>query len=147
MKTLSFNTTIHADRQKVWEAMTQPETFRQWIDAAFPGSYSEGEWKQGADIRFYGPDKSGTLMHVDEFRPYEYIGGTHTAILQKGGIIDRESEEAKGWIGSKENYTYTENGNATDLTVEIVMVDPAWTDMFNEGWPKALKKLKEICEA
>jgi hypothetical protein len=147
MKTLFFSTTIHADRQKVWETMLQPETYKLWSGAGWPDSYYEGEWKQDADIRFCGPDQAGTLLHIDAYRPFEYLGGTHTAILLKGGIIDKDSEDAKGWVGTKENYTFIQDGDTTTLKVEIIMTNPAWESMFNEGWPNALKKLKELCEA
>ena len=38
-----------------------------------------------------------------------------------------------------------EQDGETDLTVEMI-INPDWQKMLNEGWPNALKKLKEICE-
>jgi hypothetical protein len=60
-------------------------------------------------------------------------------------MLDRNSPEAKGWIGTTEEYTFTEKNGKTELKV-TVNTTPEWESMFNDGWPDALKKLKEICE-
>jgi hypothetical protein len=44
-----------------------------------------------------------------------------------------------------ESYTFKEKDDTTDLKVEIY-TNPDWEKMFNDGWPNALKKLKEIAE-
>jgi hypothetical protein len=51
----------------------------------------------------------------------------------------------KEWTPAYENYSLTKIGN--DIKFEVNM-DAAenFVDMFNEMWPKALKKLKEIAE-
>ena len=37
----------------------------------------------------------------------------------KDGVEDVNSEKVKGWSGSMENYTLKENGDKTELTVEM----------------------------
>ena len=66
--------------------------------------------------------------------------------MQSGGIEDRDSEVAKGWVGITEAYTFKEKNGKTELKVEI-NTNPQWESMFNDGWPAALDKLKEISEA
>jgi uncharacterized protein YndB with AHSA1/START domain len=145
MKKLEYKININAPAEKVWNAMLNRDTYNEWTNVSWPGSSYEGNWKQGENIRFVGPDGTGTLAHFAEVKPYKYIGAEHIAVLGKGGIEDRTSDMAKGWVGTLENYTFNEANGKTELTVEI-HTNPAWEKMFNDGWPGALNKLKEIAE-
>ncbi len=145
MKNLEFKISIAGSKQKVWETMLSPATYREWVNAAWPDSFFEGEWKEGNNLRFISADGSGTLATLIEHRPYDYSFAKHIAVLQPGGIEDRDSDVAKGWIGTTESYTFTENDNTTELKV-VLTINPEWEKMFSDGWPKALAKLKEICE-
>jgi uncharacterized protein YndB with AHSA1/START domain len=146
MKKLEYNIAINATRQKVWSTMLEKETYKQWVDVAWPGSYYEGEWKQGNNLRFITPDGSGTLVTLLKHLPYELSHAKHIAVLNPGGVEDRDSEVAKGWIGTTETYTFTEAKGVTELKVEID-TNPDWAAMFHDGWPKALAKLKELSES
>ncbi|MEO6232504.1 MAG: SRPBCC domain-containing protein [Ferruginibacter sp.] len=145
MKNLIYKIAISAGAQKVWEIMLAPDTYQEWVNAAWPGSFYEGRWAEGENLRFIGKDGSGTLALLESYKPYTYISARHIAILQSGGIEDRESDIAKGWIGTTENYMFKDESGVTMLTVELI-INPEWEKMFNEGWPKALARLKEICE-
>lgn len=145
MKTLEFKITIAADRKHIWKTMLSPVTYRQWVMDSWPDSYYEGVWEKGEEIKFYGPEGAGTLARIVEFKPYDLILAEHIAIIKQGGTLDKESDAAKSWTGSKEQYTFTSKGNETELLVTIVS-DPVWLNMFNEGWPKALQLLKKLCE-
>ena len=146
MKSIKFKTNIAVSRQKVWDTMLAPVTYKEWVNAAWPGSYYEGEWKEGQTLRFITPDGSGTLALLIEHKPYRYSFAKHIAVLTPGGIEDRDSEIAKGWIGTTESYTFTEQNDGTVLEV-VLTVNPEWEKMFSDGWPQALAKLKEICES
>lgn len=145
MKELEFTAQIAAPPKKVWETMLNLDTYKQWTDVAWPGSTYEGKWSKGSDIRFIGADASGTLATIKDLAPYERVVAEHVAILQKGGVEDRTSEVASQWIGTTESYYLDEKNGKTDLRVKL-KVTPEWAQMFEEGWPKALKKLKEISE-
>jgi hypothetical protein len=80
-----------------------------------------------------------------EHKPYDYSFAKHIAVLNPGGIEDRDSDVAKGWIGTTESYSFTEQNDVTELKIELT-INPEWEKMFSDGWPKALAKLKEICE-
>jgi uncharacterized protein YndB with AHSA1/START domain len=146
MKTLEYQIDINASKEKVWNTMLQLETYQQWTEVSWPGSSYEGEWKQGAAMRFGAPGQGGTYAELREVRPYEHIHAEHTASINPDGSLDRDSEMAKGWVGTTESYTFTENNGTTALTVHI-KTNPDWAPMFDEGWPPALKKLKELCES
>lgn len=145
MKNIQYEIHIKAPRQKVWETMIDPDTYKEWTNASWPDSYYEGKWEKGEKIKFISKDGSGTLALIEECNPYDYIGAKHIAILQKGGKEDDESDIAKGWIGTLESYTFKEENGETDLTATMV-INHDWQKMFDDGFPGALKKLKEICE-
>ncbi len=145
MKKLEFKIDIAANPQKVWDTMLSPETYKEWVNVSWPGSYYEGNWKQGENLRFLSPGRGGTLATLIEHRPYEFSMAKHIAVINSDGTEDRDSEVAKGWIGSTEAYTFTENDGETELKVEV-NTNPGWEKMFTDDLPKALGKLKEICE-
>jgi uncharacterized protein YndB with AHSA1/START domain len=146
MKKLEFKINISAPKQRVWETMLNAATYKEWAQAAWPGSFYEGTWAENEKIRFIGNQGSGTLALIKKYQPYDHIAATHIAALLPGGVEDTDSDLAKGWIGTKESYTFTEQDNHTNVVVEII-TNPSWEEMFADGWPKALAKLKEICEA
>lgn len=145
MKTLEFKIDINADKQKVWNTMLQPETYKQWVNVSWPGSIYQGEWKQGQGMRFVSPGQGGTFAELKEVTPYDHIHAEHTAVINPDGSLDRDSDMAKGWIGTTESYTFTKKNGKTELKVQI-KTSPAWEEMFSDGWPNALEKLKELCE-
>ena len=146
MKTLNYEITIAASPQKVWETMLEKETYVQWVSVSWPGSSYKGECKKGASIRFTGEDGGGgTLAEITELKPYSRVVAEHVAVLLEDGSEDRESDMAKGWIGTTEAYTFTGEGGSTKVEVELTTA-PEWASMFEEGWPNALEALKQLVE-
>lgn len=145
MEHIEYKVVIEAPAKKVWDTMLQQDTYRQWVGKSWPNSYYEGKWEKGEKIKFIGPDESGTLAELVEVKPYERILARHIAILNPGGIEDRTSETAKGWIGITEEYRFAEQYGKTTLTIHIE-TNPAWRKMFDDGWPAALQELKKMAE-
>jgi uncharacterized protein YndB with AHSA1/START domain len=145
MKKLVFSIDIDAPKEKVWNLMLAPESYKEWVAASWPGSFYKGNWAKGEKINFVSDDGSGTQAMIKEITPFESISAVHIAILLSGGVEDTTSELAKNWIGIEEQYIFSQTGNKTKLSVNI-STQPDWAQMFEEGWPNALKKLKEICE-
>ncbi len=145
MEHLEYQIVISAPAKQVWNTMLQEETYRQWAGRSWPGSFYEGKWAEGEKIRFIGPDGSGTLAELVELKPYESVFARHIAVLGKGGTEDRTSDVAKGWMGTTEEYILREASGKTTLTV-LIGTSPAWTKMFDEGWPGALEELKTLTE-
>ena len=73
---------------------------------------------------------------------FRFFAGMH---LLGDGSEDRESDMAKGWIGTTEAYTFTGENGSTKLDVELTTA-PEWASMFEDGWPKALEALKQLAE-
>jgi uncharacterized protein YndB with AHSA1/START domain len=144
MKTLHFHISLNAPKETVWKTMLEPDSYKVWTTEFTPGSYYEGSWNKGAKIRFLSPDGEGMSSEIAENRKYEFISVKHLGII-KNGIEDRESPEAKAWALSFENYTFTEKAGVTELRVDME-IEPENEKMFKDVWPKALAKLKQLCE-
>ncbi len=131
--------------------MLDDKTYREWTSDFQSGSYYEGNWDEGSDIRFLAPREnglpSGMLSKVVRNIPYEYISLEH-----RGQVIDgkddTESDDAKQWKGAHENYSFKEAGGVTELTIELEGEDISkeMSDMMEAMWPPALEKLKNIAE-
>lgn len=144
-KTLQFSTVVEAPREVVWETMLAPETYRQWAAEFGEGSYFEGSWDEGREIRFLTPEGGGMLAVIAESRRPEFVSIKHLGFI-KDGVEDTESPEVRAWAPMHENYTLAEaDGGATEVRVELDSV--AEMDAFMlETWPKALSRLKAIAE-
>ena len=145
MQSITFTTEINAPARTVWNIMTDPETYREWVGAAFPGSTYRGEWKQGTDIRFVDDTGAGTLAHLHRIEPYRLAESEHIAMLGPGGTVDTESEQARNWKGTRENYYLEDVAGGTRLRVEM-LTPPEYKAMFEDNFPAMLDKLKEMSE-
>jgi hypothetical protein len=145
MKTLHFSTIVNAKRDAVWNAMLAPETYKLWTAEFAEGSYFEGSWNKGDKIRFLSPDGNGITSVIAENRPYEFISIKHLGII-KDGVENTESDEARSWTPAFENYSFSDVGPSTEIKVDMD-ITPEYEDYMTRVWPKALAKLKVICEA
>jgi hypothetical protein len=148
METLTFSTFINADKRKVWDTMLEDKTYREWTKAFMEGSYYDGSWEKGSEIRFLGADEHGKLQgiisRIKENRKYEFVSIEHFGLI-KDGIVDTQSDEVKKWAPSFENYTFNSKENGTEVIVEM-QVNTEYKEMFEDMWPRALKNLKTLCE-
>jgi hypothetical protein len=144
MKTLHYAATIDAPRKQVWDVMLGPETFKAWTTPFAEGSYFEGSWDEGRKIRFLIPDGSGMTSMIAQNRPYEFLSIKHLGII-KDGIDDTESDVARRWAPAYENYTFANADTATELKIDVDAA-PDFEAFMEDAWPKALAKLKTLCE-
>lgn len=149
MQKLHFSILINAPREKVWNTMLNDATYRQWTEVFSKGSHFIGSWDQGASIKFLAPNENGIMdgmiSRIKENRLHQYVSIEHLGIIQNGKE-DTSSEAIKGWAGALENYTFKDKDGKTEVLVDIDMEDEH-VKMFEDIWPKALEKLKEIAEA
>jgi hypothetical protein len=148
METLQFSILIHAGKRKVWDTMLQDKSYREWSREFHAGSYYEGSWTKGSEIRFLAPDDQGVVQglfsRIKDNIPYQFISIEHLGVINNG-VVDTTSDEVKKWTPSFENYTFTEVGDSTKLTIDM-QIEPDYKSMFEEMWPRALKTLKALCE-
>jgi len=145
MNTLHFSSVIHAGRETVWNTMLAPDTYRLWTAEFTEGSYFEGSWAGGERISFLAPDGNGMASVIAENRPHEHLSIKHIGYV-KDGVEDTDSEMVRSWAPAFENYSLSESGPSTDLKVDID-VAPEFEEYMTKTWPRALSRLKAICEA
>lgn len=143
-KTLEFAVRIDAPRNRVWDVMIGPATYGQWTAAFCEGSCFEGSWEQGARIQFLSPGGGGMSSEIAENRLHEYISIRHVGEIA-GGVEDTSSEKVLGWAPSYENYSFSDVPGGTELRVNIEVV-PEWESFILQTFPKALDRLKSLCE-
>ncbi len=145
MKTLHFSMLIAARPKVVWEAMLGLDTYKVWTAEFTEGSSFEGSWSEGQTIRFMAHDGSGMTSVIAKSRPYEFISIKHLGHI-KDGVEDTQSDAVRSWEPSFENYTFSNVGTSTEVKVDID-VPPEFEVYMRNTWPKALARLKTICEA
>ncbi len=149
MANLDYSITINAPKEKVWHTMLDLNTYKQWTEAFFPGSYYEGSWKAGSEIKFVAEVdgvKSGIQGRIAENIPNEYISIEYLGELKDGQL--KTAGDSSIWVGAHENYHFAEENGLTTVNVELI-AEHAGEELaktFDGMWPKALEKLKEICE-
>lgn len=151
MTTLKYSETINAPADMVYRIMLgldNPKDYAEWTYDFNPTSQVKGTWEKGSKMYFVGTDENGKeggmVSVIAENIPGEFISIKHI------GMLDGTTEITTGpvveqWVGSLENYTFEEKHGHTALSVSVDMEEDH-VDYFNEAWPKALKKLKAMCE-
>jgi uncharacterized protein YndB with AHSA1/START domain len=145
LKRLQFSTTVAVSPARLIEVMTGPESYRQWTSVFAEGSCFEGSWEQGQRIRFLSPSGDGMVSEIAVHRPNEFISIRHLGFIVKGAE-DTESEAVRAWAPAYENYTFTRTLDGTQVVVDQDVPED-WESHLAEAWPKALAKLKSLCEA
>jgi hypothetical protein len=148
MDKLKFSIVINAPKEKVWNTMLEDKTYRKWTEAFAEGSYYKGDWNKGSKILFLGPGADGKtggmVSRIKDNRLYEFISIEHLGEVLDG-IEDTTSDRLKIWAGALENYTFIDKGGKTEVVVDLD-INEEFKEMFEGMWPKALQKLKELCE-
>lgn len=144
MQKLHFSTTIAAAPNVVWDTMLAPDTYSDWTSAFMAGSHYEGSWEKGAKIRFLAPDGSGMVAEIAENRRNEYMSIRHLGVVNNG-VEDLASDAVKSWAPAYENYRLSVVDGGTSLEVDMEVL-PDHVAMMSEIWPKALARLKDLCE-
>ena len=145
MKKVHFSQEINAPRSRVWKTMLAPDTYQEWAAPFCEGSYYEGSWNGGDRIRFLAPNGSGMTAVIAESRAPEFLSIKHLGEVVDG-VEDTTSERVRAWAPAFENYTFNAADGGTDLHVDLD-ITPEWEQYMRDAWPKALAKLKTLCEA
>ena len=143
-KRLQFSTVIEAPVAHVYERMIEPESYQDWTSAFAEGSRFEGSRDEGERIRFVGPSGDGIVSEIAENRPNEFISIRHLGFISRG-VEDTQSEAVRSWVPAYENYTFQAVPEGTRLLIELDVTE-AFEREMKESWPKALTRLKTLCE-
>jgi uncharacterized protein YndB with AHSA1/START domain len=148
MEKLRFEIEINAPAKKVYQTMLDEKHYREWTALFNPSSHYRGSWEKGEKILFIGEDENGNVggmvSRIKENIPHQFISIEHLGLLQGDQEIT-SGPEIDAWAGALENYTFIEKNGRTLLEVDVDS-NKEYAKYFSETWPRALNKLKEICE-
>lgn len=145
MKKLIYSTLIDSTKEDIWKTIIEKDTYAKWVKAFSPNSEFEGEWKEGAEIKFFDGDMGGTVAMLDSFQPFERIVATHIATITKDKLVETTGPMTEKWIGTKEIYELEKKDHQTELRI-LMEVHEDFEEMFNNCWPKALENIKNLSE-
>ncbi|HET8860318.1 SRPBCC domain-containing protein [Marivirga sp.] len=151
MKKLQFKISISAPANKVYDIMlgiSKKSTYEQWTALFNPTSTYEGSWSKGNKMLFIGTDekgeKGGMVSEIFDNMPNRFVSIRHYGLL-KDHVEITKGPEVEKWANGFENYTFEENNGTTTVIVDLDTTED-FLDYMNQAYPKALDKLKEICE-
>jgi hypothetical protein len=156
MKKLQFKISINAPVARVYDFMlglNSKSTYEQWTSLFNPTSTYEGSWDKDSKILFTGVnekgEKGGMVSRIAEHIPNRFVSIQHYGLI-KGGKEITEGPEVEKWANGFEKYTFEENNGddssrETTVTVDLDITED-FIDYMNQTYPKALDKLKELCE-
>lgn len=151
MKKVHYQIQIQAPLELVYQQMLglkDKSTYEQWTAFFNPTSTYEGNWEKGSKMLFIGTDehgeKGGMVSEIAEHIPNRFVSIRHYGLMQSGKeIID--GPEVEKWANGFENYSFEAVDGTTEVRVDLDTVED-FVDYMNEHYPKALEKLKTICE-
>ncbi len=151
MKKLQFRVSIEAPVKKVYDVMlglSNKLNYEQWTALFNPTSTFEGSWDKGNKILFIGIDengeKGGMVSEIVDNIPNRFVSIRHYGLL-KANVEITTGPEVEKWANGRENYTFEEHNGLTTVTIDLDTADD-FENYMNQTYPKALHKLKEICE-
>ena len=151
MTKLQFKVSINAPAAKIFDCMlglSSKSTYEQWTAMFNPTSTYEGSWDKGSKILFVGVDekgeKGGMVSRIVENIPNQFVSIQHYGLVNAGKEIT-EGPEVEKWANGFENYSIEDNNGTASVTIDIDTIED-FVGYMNEAYPKALDKLKEICE-
>jgi hypothetical protein len=151
MQKLQFKVSIYAPAAKAYDIMlgiSNKSTYEQWTSLFNPTSTYEGSWNKGSKILFIGVDekgeKGGIVSKIADNIPNQFVSIQHYGLVQGNKEIT-EGPDVEKWANGYENYSFEENNGNTTVTVDLDTTED-FLDYMNEKYPKALNRLKEICE-
>jgi len=145
---MHFEITIENTPENVFRIMLDDVAYREWTTPFNPTSHYSGSWKKGEKILFLGTDADGKTGGMI-CRIRENIPGKFLSIESLweiiGGIEAPRDGKNSAWSGALENYSFKPAGPDTLLTVDTD-VPEEMKSYIADSWPKALEKLKSLCE-
>jgi 4-hydroxy-3-methylbut-2-enyl diphosphate reductase IspH len=151
MVKLQYKININAQVSKVYETMLglqDKSTYEKWTTMFNPTSTYEGSWDKGSKILFVGIDehgeKGGMVSRIADNVVNTFVSIQHYGLYKAGEEVT-EGPEVDKWANGFENYSFAESDGMTAVTVDLDTTED-FVGYMDEAFPKALARLKEICE-
>lgn len=148
LETLRFEISINSPVEEVYRIMLEEKSFLEWTSEFNATSRYKGSWDKGSKILFIGTDESGKaggmVSRIKENIPSKLVSIEHLGILDGDKEIT-SGPDVEGWAGALENYIFEKERDGTRLAVELD-INQQFKSYFQQTWPKALNRLKSMCE-
>jgi uncharacterized protein YndB with AHSA1/START domain len=148
LERLHFEILIDASVERVYNIVINEKTYSEWTSEFNPTSHYKGTWEKGSKMLFLGTEQGSTIggmvSMVKENIPNRFISIEHVGYVKDGKEINSGPEVEK-WSGMMENYMFTDKNGKTLFSVDMDSNDE-FKSYFLRTWPKALNRLKSICE-
>jgi len=139
---------INANIERVYNSMIGEKEYAEWAGVFNPTSHFKGSWEKGSKILFLGYAQDGSVggmvSRIREHIPKRFISIEHLGVVENGKEV-LCGPEVDIWAGALENYTFIQQEDKTLLLVDTDTTEQ-FKSFFEDTWPKALQKLKSICE-
>lgn len=148
MERVNYQIIINAPPADVYRTMLNKKAYTEWTSVFNPDSHFEGTWEKGEKMLFIGTDGNGDIggmvSRIKENIAGKLVSIEHIGFYRNGKEIFTGADVEK-WTGGIEEYFFEEKNGKTHLSV-FLDVDEEMRDYFSKTYPKALEKLKDICE-
>ncbi|WP_428225104.1 SRPBCC domain-containing protein [Flavobacterium sp.] len=144
MKTLTFEISIQATKEKVWYSLWDEPNYEYWTTSFCEGSNAISSWQEGDKIHFLDPNNNGMSSRIFKKTPFECMIFEHITEI-RNGIEVAIDDTIQQWTGCQEQYFLSEKEGITTLKV-ITQTITTFEDFFMQTMPKALEKVKELAE-
>lgn len=142
MKKLHYAIDISAPPMTVWNVLWDDASYRDWSSAFGEGSYAVSDWNEGSPIKFIDAlSNDGMSAIIEKKTPGEFMCFKHVGEISNG----KERPYPEDKVG-RERYTLTDISGITRLEVDLDAPE-AYQSMFDDMFPKALRRVKELAEA
>lgn len=139
---LHFSIEIKAEKTKIWDALWNENSYRDWIAVFSEGSYAVAEsWKEGSKVLFLDTEKNGIYSIIQKHIPNKIMEFKHMGTIVKGQEQSID-DEVKKWSGAIETYTLKDKKDHNKLSVAIDVLDEH-LDFMKNRFPIALQKIKD----
>jgi uncharacterized protein YndB with AHSA1/START domain len=146
-KTLRQSISIVAPKEKVWDALVNPDMTKQYMYGCVPVS----DWQPGSELLWQGEEEGNIITfvkgHIVEIRPNEYLA--YTVIDPNNAAIPDLPENYL-----TVTYTVTQDEEITELTVtqgdysKVANGEQRYIDTQAQGgWTSILDAIKDLVES
>lgn len=143
--TASASVVVDAPRQRVWEALTDPELVRQY----FMGADVATDWQVGHPITFTGMWKDKPFEDKGEilsFEPQQSMSYSHWSPLSGTDDVPANYHVVRITLDDAEDGTRV-TLEQSNLSGEITDADRQSRDDYEKNWQATLEGLKKVAEA
>ncbi len=148
LERLHFEITINKPVKDVYRIMFDQKKWEEWTAEFNPTSHFKGTWEKGSKMLFLGTNQNGSeggmVSRIKEHIPRQFVSIEYLGVIHEGKEYTT-GKEAEPWAGGLENYSFSEKDGKTRLSVDAD-TNREHKSYFITTWPKALNRLKSICE-